>query len=39
MASLDPAVRRRIRGAAYGASFPASTWVRVCALEVPDAMI
>ena len=32
-------VRRRIRGEAYGESFPASTWVLVCALEVPDAMI
>jgi 2-iminobutanoate/2-iminopropanoate deaminase len=36
---LDPAVRRRIRGEAYGTSFPASTWAQVCDLLAPGSMV
>ena len=39
MTAIDPAVRRKIRGDAYGTTFPASTWIQVVALIVPDAMI
>ena len=39
MEALDPAVRRRLRGEAFGSTFPAATWIAVEKIGVPGAMI